>query len=608
MYLKYGFYESLVSYMVLAEGKTEESFQLVRAIKPNKARFQSSNFLLIVIVSVLIALLLVVPVAIFLIQAFMPGLFNHKEPLFSVHAFSYATTGDSLRGIVDSLFVSIAAGVIATVVGLVTAWILKRTDIGGKRLWTGAIWFLLLVPTYLTTEGWQRLLEPSGVISKLGINPALVYHLFFGPLGVIFVLGMSGIPFAFLAITASLSNLGAELEDAARVHSGSRFESFKIIMPVIMPALLSAFAIVFAESMSDFGVAYTLAANAHFPIATYSLFSAIDSLPLNFQDAAAIGWLLVASAMVPIFLQRRLTKSKSYAVVGGKRRTVKVSLVRGRARVVIYAIMATVFSLAILVPLLGIVSASLIAGLGTDFGSASFTFSNYQRMFSSTIGGAPLRYSAWMSFVTATATILFGAYLARVLAKTQKTVASQALDVLLLGSVALPGIVLGAGYIFSFNQPLLSAIGLNLYGTSKLLFLGYLASALPATSRILIGPLAQVQSNMSFAARVHGSRPLAAWFQTVFPILSNALLSAWLLTFSKTLLELPLSQLLYAPGSLPLSVVINKLTAGYDYGGGTAMSVIALLAALVVIGMANGAYRLFAPTGWQKMGGMFNDK
>ncbi len=574
--------------------------------KPKRER--PFNSLFGILAAVMVALLLVVPVAIFLIQAFMPGLFSGQYPLFTIDGFKFASTGDSLRGIVDSLGVSILAGVVATFLGTATAWILRRTDISAKRLWSGAIWFLLLVPTYLDTEGWQRLLEPSGVLAKAGVNAAPVYHVFFGPVGVVFVLAMTGIPFAFLAVATALSNLGAELEDAARVHSASRIESFKIILPIVMPALMSGFAIVFAESMSDFGVAYSLAANAHFPIATYSLFSAIDSIPLNFQDAAAIGWLLVGSAMVPILVQRRLMRKKSYAVVSGKRRTVRVLAIRGRMRFFMYLFMSVTFSLAVLVPMLGIVSASLIGGLGTDFGAASLTLSNYRRVLSETIGGSPLRYSGLLSFATATVTIIFGAYLARLLARRDQTLVSRALDFLLLGSIALPGIVLGAGYIFSYNQPFLSDIGLNLYGTSKLLFLGYLATSLPVASRILVGPLAQVQSNMTFAARVHGSRPMQAWFQTVFPILSKALLSAWLLTFSKTLLELPISQLLYPPGLLPLSVAINKLTAGYDYGGGTAMSVIALGAALIVIGAANGIYRIFAPKGWQKMGGMFNEQ
>jgi iron(III) transport system permease protein len=61
---------------------------------------------------------------------------------------------------------------------------------------------------------------------------------------------------------------------------------------------------------------------------------------------------------------------------------------------------------------------------------------------------------------------------------------------------------------------------------------------------------------------------------------------AWLLTFAKTLLELPLSQLLYAPNLPPISVSVNKLTAYYDFGEGTAMSVIALALAFGVFLLA----------------------
>ena len=559
------------------------------------------------IAAAILATALILPVLLFLLQAFMPGLFTSSGPLFSISPIRYALQGDSLRGMVDSLLVSVAAAAIASALGLLSAWITRRTNLRGVRLWSVSMWFLLLVPTYLTTEGWQRLLEPAGVLARAGLDPAPVYHLFFGPLGVVFVLGMSGLPFAYLAVSATLANVGAELEDAARVHSGSRLDSLRVVVPLLAPALLSAFAIVFAESMSDFGVAYTLAANAHFPIATYSLYTSIDSIPVNFPNAAAIGWLLVSSALVPVYLQRRLTKSKSYAIVSGRRRFARRSEITGASRWILYAALGAVFLLAIAVPVLGLVSASLTSGLGSQIGAATLTLSNYRRVLSSTLLGSPLHYSAWMSLTTATATIAFGAYLARILARRDQGAAARALDLLLIGSVALPGIVLGAGYIFSYNQPFLSDVGINLYGTSKLLFLGYLASALPATSRILVGPLAQVQSNMTLAARVHGAKPMRAWMQAVMPILSRALLSAWLLTFAKTLLELPLSQLLYAPGSLPLSVAINKLTAGYDYGGGTAMSVIALVAALVVIGTANGLYRLLAPRGWQKMGGMIDD-
>ena len=180
--------------------------------------------------------------------------------------------------------------------------------------------------------------------------------------------------------------------------------------------------------------------------------------------------------------------------------------------------------------------------------------------------------------------------------------ASKLIDMVMLGSVALPGIVLAAGYIFFYNLPEMSSIGINIYGTTKLLALGYLAGALPSTARLLVGPVSQIQSNLKDAARVHGANGRVSWLKTQLPLLARPVLWAWLLTFAKTLLELPLSQLLYAPNLPPISVSINKLTAGYDFGGGTAMSVIALTLAFGVFLLAAGLFRVLAPAGWQKVG------
>jgi len=56
------------------------------------------------------------------------------------------------------------------------------------------------------------------------------------------------------------------------------------------------------------------------------------------------------------------------------------------------------------------------------------------------------------------------------------------------------------------------------------------------------------------------------------PIIARPLLIAWLLTFSGTLLELPVSELLYPPGSPPVAVGIELSLAGFDFGGGTAIA------------------------------------
>jgi iron(III) transport system permease protein len=173
-------------------------------------------------------------------------------------------------------------------------------------------------------------------------------------------------------------------------------------------------------------------------------------------------------------------------------------------------------------------------------------------------------------------------------------------DFVLLGSVALPGIVLAAGYIFTYNLPVLQNIGLDLYETTPLLLMGYVATALPQQARLLVGPVSQLQESLVLAARVHGSSAIGAWGRTVVPVLSRVILWGALLTFAKTLLELPVSQLLYPPGNRPISVAINFYVSGLHYDTGTAMTVVALVEEFGVIVLALGLFRLLAPSGWRR--------
>jgi iron(III) transport system permease protein len=96
---------------------------------------------------------------------------------------------------------------------------------------------------------------------------------------------------------------------------------------------------------------------------------------------------------------------------------------------------------------------------------------------------------------------------------------------------------------------------------------------------------------------------LGSWLQTVLPLIARPLVAAWVLTFAGTLLELPVSQLLYPAGKPPVAIGITKALANYDYGGGTAMEVLAILFALLVVVMAWTLFRLLTPAGWRRIGG-----
>jgi iron(III) transport system permease protein len=557
----------------------------------------------IVLLWVVLAAILVAPIALFLAVAFSARLLDQGHAWLSLGGFRGALRGHALRGLFDSFALGVVCAVVATALAFAVAWALQRTTVRGRSLWPLGMWALLLAPSYLVALGWERLLEPGGVLDAVGVPHSWARHQLYGGVGVGVILAAKGLPFAYLAISNALRGLGEEIEDAVRVHGGSRWESMRFVVALLGPAVWSALAIVFAETISDFGVADTLGADAHFPIATYTLFTAIANEPVQFPVAAAVSWLLMAFVVIALVAQSRALRGRSYRVLGGRSRPARRHRLTGVGQLGVTAALGLLFFVCLGVPAVGAVSASVIKGFGNVIGSHSFTLDNYRRVLHAKDLSQPILLSAKLATITATATAVLGVIVARVLATRSAKISARLLDLLLLSAVAMPSIVLAAGYIFAYNLPLtVRDLHIHLYETTTLLTVGYLAAALPATSRVLLGNVAQIHESLREAARVHGSGAFRAWIRAVLPVLALPILTAWLLTFAATLLELPISQLLYAPGQLPLSVSITKHLANYDFGGGTAMEVVAVAFSLLVVGVCLGLFRLLAPAGWRRIG------
>jgi iron(III) transport system permease protein len=547
----------------------------------------------------ILAMIILVPCCAFLLLAVSPRLFGQGSQWFTLSYLRSAFTGLTAESLFNSMWVSTVAALLGLAIGFPLAWLCARTTIPFRRLIAGGVWFVLLLPSWLPSLGWVSLVQVGGVLNRLGIQAPFITKAILGPFGVVLLLGLRCVPFTFLAITAALAGLGQEFEDAARVHGASRLASFRVVMPILAPAIFSALAIGFAESVSDFGVASTLAYQAHFPLATFQLYDAIDNFPPNFSLAAAIGWLLVASVAIPLALQARGLRGRSYAVLSGRTRPiVRRQLTRwGTAGAL--AFVGLFYFAALGVPAIGAITGSLLG----DFGASNhFTLVNYRAVLHDPNISGPIVRSLVYGVLTASVTVVAGLIVATLLSK-RRTKATRALDFMLLSAVALPSVVFAAGYIFFYNLPFFSSIGIDLYQTVTLLVIGYVASSLPTNSRVLVGAVGQIQSSLSDAARTHGAGPIRAWVRAVLPPLSRPLVMAWALTFGGVFLELPISQLLYAPGSPPLSVAIEDNLGNYHYGVGTAQAVVSVFISVGVVALVLGSYRLLAPRGWRRIGG-----
>ncbi len=554
----------------------------------------------------ILTVLIIAPVGCFILLATSPRLFNQGSQYFTLTYIEQTLRGATLRGIVDSLWVSAVVAVLSVSIATTLAWLVQRTNVWGRRVWPLLMWVLLLVPTWMMTLGWGDLLQPYGAASAAGINTHFLYGEFFGPTGIIIVLTTAALPFAYFIVAAGLQGLGSEFEDAARIHGAGRLAVLRTVLPIIAPALLSALAISFAETMSDFGVAFTLGYHSNFPMATYTLFNAISNYPANFSVAAVIAIVLIASTIPPIVLQSRVTRRRSYAVLSGRTRIARRHELRPWARVGATAGIGLVFFVGLGGPLLGSVLGSFVKNLGIYSSGVHLTTAYYAQVLHPSIAdkslGSPLVLSNQLGVVVATATGVVGFFLARRLVSNVGGWGQRITDVFLLGSVAVPGVVLGVGYIFFYNLSFITNNVVNLYKTLPLLMLALVANSLPGQTRFMAGPVAQLQPSLGDAARVHGASRWRSWRTTSLPLVSRVLLWGWLLTFTKTIAELAIAQILYPPSQEPASVSIQSYLGNYELGTGTAMTVVTMVEMLLVIALALALYRALAPRGWRRIG------
>jgi iron(III) transport system permease protein len=562
-----------------------------------KDKFSAVTFFWFLIIALLVA-----PIILFLSVAFSPKLLDQGPQWFTLSSFKPVFKDIFYVSLIHSVVLGVIAAFSAAAIALVVAWYVLRTDTPARKIWNASIFALLLAPSYLIALGWERIFEKGGILNVFGLDIPIARNLLYGPFGMGMILTFKGIPFAYLVISNAMRGLGEEFEQAVRVHGGSRLEAFKTMSTLLLPAIWSGIAIVFAETISDFGVASQLSSPGRFSVATFTLYRAIESIPVLFPVCAAVSVILLLLVVLALLAQSRALRGRSFRVLSGRTRPVSRQRLSLRAKIFSSGGIIFLLFITLGVPVVGAISASMIRGLGSLLSNYSISFDNYIRVIKSPLLRDPLIFSAKCAGITATVAVVLAAVSSRMLVSTKNSSSKKLLDFFLLAAVGLPGIVFAAGYIFAYNLPLAQKIGFHLYGTIALLVLAYIATALPSTTRSLVGNMNQFQESLSEACRVHGASAVRSWVSVVLPLIARPILAAWCLTYCGTLLELPVSQLLFPPNHAPLAVGIDRILGNYDFGGGTAIEVLAIVSALIVVGIAFGLFELFAPKGWKQLG------
>jgi len=446
----------------------------------------------------------------------------------------------------NTLVVSVAATVMALVIGFVMAWILARTNVPGRR----AFEQLMVVPYYLTpllgALAWSMLGSPeSGFINQvwraLGATGSLMD--INTPYGIAWVMALFEGSVAFVMIAAVMKSMDPSLEEASQVIGASRLRTMlRITLPLVVPGVLGAAVFVFAEMLGSFAVALVLGTPNRYYVITTAIYQLIQQYPPRVQVAAAMGVSLFAVMFLMLFVYRRIITAGSYATITGKAFRPRVADV-GRLRYVLFGLCMLYLTVAVFLPIATLLYAS-VQKIAVAFPAAdNFTLNNFTAAMSMNAVRSALTNSLILGFATATIGVVLMGLLAWLIYRS-KLPGSGLIEYVVMFPQAVPRLVFAFGMMWAWLVfPIL------IYGTMWLLLIAYLTVFLPLGVRTIAGVMLQIDKSLEECAQMCGASWAYRTRTVSVPLLVPGLLAAWLLLFIASVRELGASILLMGPHS-----------------------------------------------------------
>ncbi|MGI6082902.1 MAG: sulfate ABC transporter permease subunit CysT [Limnochordia bacterium] len=194
----------------------------------------------------------------------------------------------------------VAAGISAwinAVCGLLVAWVLVRYEFFGKSLMDSLVDLPFALPTAVggvaLTTAWAR----TGVLGRL-VHPLGVQAVY-TPLGVVIALTFIGLPFVVRTVQPVLQDLDAEVEEAAMTLGAGRWQVFwRVILPTVMPAVLTGFALALARALGEYGTVVFISGNMPLRTEIVPLLIMTKMEQFDYAGATAIGVVMLLMSFV----------------------------------------------------------------------------------------------------------------------------------------------------------------------------------------------------------------------------------------------------------------------------------------------------------------------
>jgi iron(III) transport system permease protein len=492
------------------------------------------------------------------------------------HFVRFAVSPLYRKALVHSLIVSLAASVLALLIGLPMAFFAARVKMPGKTLLLSLGTLPLVVPPFLGAYSWILLLGRNGILTNF-IKQTLGFHLpsIYGAPGIILAFTLGYFPYIFLLVYGALSSADPSLEESAEIMGGSRWRITRTLtLPLVTPAIAAGMVIIFMQSLGSFGVPAVLGGE-YYVLTTLIYFQIVGHFDLNAGGAIAL--VSVAFTAVSLYLLHHLTERRSYITVTGATRAARQLEGRG-IRILAMAYCGLVLGVA-LIPQGLILMTSFAERWGTGTLPTVFSLGNYRRVFTSAWG--PMQNSLFLTTLATVTAAVLGTLMAYV--AVRKAVRGRwILDLTITLPFIFPGIAVGVAILSGFSSG-----WLILSGTWMILAVAYVIRRIPYIFRSASAALTQIDPAMEEASATCGASWLRTSTRITFPLMLPGVLAGASITFSTLLGELSTTIILYSARWKTMTVAIYEYLLADLLGPASALGTLLTVAVLASMLLAN---------------------
>src|SRR4051812_4315342 len=443
-------------------------------------------------------------------------------PAYSPRAWAEAwATPGVFQSLWNTLNVAFWYQLISFPIGVLLAWVLARTNVPWAHGLEFMFWLSFFLPALSTALGWMLLVDPrvgvlnQWVVGLLGVSqgPFNVYSFW----GIIWVHLMAhAVSSKVILLTPAFRNLDTTLEEASRMAGATAWSTFRrVTLPVLTPALVIVFMLAVVRLFESFEIELLLGVPFGFYVYSTKIVELVRQEPPQVAQASALGSVTLLLLLLAAPLQRWLTTRRDYVTVSGRMRPARVDL--GRWRWPVFAVVALLAALLVVVPVLAVLVGSFMTRFGFFNLAQPWTLQHWQR----TLGDAVFLRSLGNTIVVAGAAALVGPLLfslvAYVIVRGKRLWGRGLLDLVLWVPSVIPGALAGLGLLWMFlGVPLFHP----LYGTIFLLIIASVMGGVTLATQLFKVAFLQLSAELEEAARMSGAGALTAYWRVVLPLIA----------------------------------------------------------------------------------------